>query len=85
MSKFNEDDYEDKYTSNIDNNDEYENSSDDEIDEYTISNDEEYTQKTAIALRDSFLDYVQNGSYPLCQKLSISDVETFLEWLLTHG
>ena len=44
---------------------------------------ENYINETAILIRQKIFEYVNDGVYPLCEYLSIDNVENYVKWLLS--
>jgi len=62
----------------------------DEFDDFCYENQESqkedneiYINETAILIRQKILEYVNDGVYPLCEYLSIDNVENYVKWLLS--
>lgn len=70
------------------NEDQYAN---DEFDDICYENNQEsqkeenenYINETAILIRQKIFEYVNDGVYPLCEYLSIDNVENYVKWLLS--
>jgi len=51
--------------------------------EYQKEDNEIYINETAILIREKILEYVNDGVHPLCEYLSIDNVENYVKWLLS--
>jgi len=45
--------------------------------------DELYINETAILIRQKIFEYVHDGIHPICEYLSIDNVENYVRWLLS--
>ena len=63
----------------------------DEFDDICFENNQEfqkedneiYINETAILIRQKIFEYVNDGVHPLCEYLSIDNVENYVKWLLS--
>lgn len=55
---------------------------DEDDQEYKKEESELYINETATIIRQKILDYVDAGTYSLCEYLDIENVENYLLWLL---
>jgi hypothetical protein len=42
-----------------------------------------YINETAILIRQKIFEYVNDGVHPLCEYLSVDNVENYVKWLLS--
>ena len=57
-----------------------------EYDEYSDQEDEEYYKfQTTYILRQKIFEYVEDNCEPLCEYLSLEELDNYVEWLFIHG
>ena len=65
-------------------NQDYTNETD--YDEYSDQEDEDYyTFETTYILRQRLFEYVEEQCEPLCEFLSLEELDNYVEWLFIHG
>ena len=65
-------------------NQDYTNETD--YDEYSDQEDEEYyTFETTYILRQRLFEYVEDHCEPLCEFLSLEELDNYIEWLFMYG
>ena len=65
-------------------NQDYTNETD--YDEYSDQEDEEYyTFETTYILRQRLFEYVEDHCEPLCEFLSLEELDNYVEWLFIHA